>query len=74
MLIVVLPLSFGTNSEAEVALVVERNAVSKKYTAPTILSLPIAYANARLVCKPESDWLNQKVLESVSSNITDDDE
>ena len=71
---ILLPLSFGTNSEAEVALVVERNAVSKKYTAPTILSLPIAYANARLVCKPESDWLNQKVLESVSSNITDDDE
>lgn len=71
---ILLPLSFGTNSEAEVALVVERNATSQKYTAPTILSLPTAYANARLVCKPESDWLNQKVLEPVSSNITDSDE
>ena len=71
---ILLPLSFGTNSEAEVALVVERNATSQKYTAPTILSLPTAYANARLVCKPESDWLNQKVLEPVSGNITDSDE
>lgn len=71
---ILLPLSFGTNSEAEVALVVERNITSQKYTAPTILSLPTAYANARLVCKPESDWLNQKVLEPVSSGITENDE
>lgn len=71
---ILLPLSFGANSDAEVALVVERNSVSKKYTAPTILSLPTAYANARLVCKPESDWLNQKILEPVSGNITDTDE
>lgn len=71
---ILLPLSFGVNSEAEVALVVERNAISQKYTAPTILSLPTAYANARLVCKPESDWLNQKVLEPVSKNITEHDE
>lgn len=71
---ILLPLSFGTNSEAEVALVVERNITSQKYTAPTILSLPTAYANARLVCKPESDWLNQKVLEPVSSGIAESDE
>lgn len=71
---ILLPLSFGTNSEAEVALVVERNPVSKKYTAPTILSLPTAYANARLVCKPESDWLNQKVLEPVYNNSNDNEE
>ena len=71
---ILLPLSFGTNSEAEVALVVERNAVSKKYTAPTILNLPTAYANARLVCKPESDWLNQKVLEPVYNGSADTEE
>lgn len=65
---ILLPLSFRLSSDAEVALVVERNPVSKKYTAPTILSLPMAYANARLVCKPESDWLNQKVLEPVMSD------
>lgn len=71
---ILLPLAFGINSEAEVALVVERNPVSKKYTAPTILSLPTAYANARLVCKPESDWLNQKVLEPVYDGSVDNDD
>lgn len=71
---ILLPLSFGTNLEAEVALVVERNTTSQKYIAPTILSLPTAYANARLVCKPESDWLNQKILEPVSRDILDTDE
>lgn len=65
---ILLPLTFTTGKDAEVALVVERNSVSKKYTAPTILSLPTAYANARLVCKPESDWLNQKILEPVSND------
>lgn len=71
---ILLPLSFGVNLDAEVALVVERNSVSQKYTAPTILSLPTAYANARLVCKPESDWLNQKVLEPVYDATADNDE
>ena len=62
---VLLPLSFSTKTEAEAALVVEYNDVSKKYTAPTILPLTIAYSNARLVCKPESDWLNQRTFEPV---------
>jgi hypothetical protein len=61
---ILLPLSFSNDSSAEVALVVERNPISQKYSAPTILHLPIAYANARLVCKPESDWLNQRVFEN----------
>lgn len=72
---ILLPLSFGTETDAEVALVVERNSTSQKYTAPTILSLPIAYSNARLVCKPESDWLNQRVFEPIANanpNIEND--
>lgn len=68
-----LPLSFKADADAEVALVVERNPVSKKYIAPTILDLPTAYSNARLVCKPESDWLNQKLLEPVAIAEEDDD-
>lgn len=62
---ILLPLAFGATADAEIALVVERNPISKRYTAPTILTLPTAYANARLVCKPESDWLNQRVLEPI---------
>ena len=70
---ILLPLSFKADADAEVALVVERNPVSKKYIAPTILDLPTAYSNARLVCKPESDWLNQKLLEPVAIAEEDDD-
>lgn len=36
----------------------------KKYYAPTILDLGIAYSNARLACKLEIDWLNQKTINS----------
>ena len=61
---ILLPLAFNTKRIAEVALVVEYNSTSKKYTAPTILTLPVAYSNARLVCKPESDWLNQRIFEA----------
>ena len=71
---ILLPLSFSSKYDAEVALVVEKNDASSKYTAPTILSLAIAYSNARLVCKPESDWLNQRVFEPVSAEISGDEE
>lgn len=60
---ILLPLSFSIKTEAEIALVVEYNHISQKYIAPTILTLPTAYSNARLVCKPESDWLNQRIFE-----------
>lgn len=69
---ILLPLTFRVDSDAEVALVVERNPISQKYTAPTILGLPTAYANARLVCKPESDWLNQRVLEPIAKEAEED--
>lgn len=68
---ILLPLSFSAKSEAEIALVVEYNNISQKYTAPTILTLPVAYCNARLVCKPESDWLNQRVFEPVTNGEYD---
>lgn len=55
---ILLPLSFSISGEADVALVVERNISTKHYVAPTILDLTTAYSNARLVCKPESEWLN----------------
>ncbi len=59
---ILLPLSFSSDGNAEVALVVERNPNSKTYLAPTILDLQTAYSNARLVCKPESEWLNPQTI------------
>lgn len=44
------------SSRPDVALVVERMA-SGRYQGHTVLTLEMAYSNARLICRPESDWL-----------------
>lgn len=70
---ILLPLTFSKNTDAEVALVVEKKPISQKYTAPTILNLKMAYSNARLVCKPESDWLNQGFISMVQDDKNDEE-
>jgi hypothetical protein len=50
-----LPLCFNEPSRADLALVVEREA--EAYRAFTVLPLDRAYSNARLIAKPETDWL-----------------
>lgn len=50
-----LPLCFEDPTRADLALVVERE--EKAYRAFTVLPLDRAYNNARLIAKPESDWL-----------------
>ncbi len=49
-----------TNDEgiADLALVVERNDNRKIYMGKTILTMDMAYINARLLTKPADDWLN----------------
>ena len=49
-----------TNDEgiADLALVVERNDSRKIYKGKTILSMDMAYVDARLITKPADDWLN----------------
>lgn len=51
-----LPLSLVEEGQADVALVVER-LENGNYLGHTILTLQMAYNNARLVCRLESDWL-----------------
>jgi hypothetical protein len=34
------------------------------YTPETILELPWAYNNARVICKPEDTWLNPATIDS----------
>jgi cold shock CspA family protein len=51
-----LPLSLMDDNVVDVALVVTRNA-SGSYQGRTVLPLSWAYKNARLVCRPDSDWL-----------------
>lgn len=50
-----LPLCFESPTRADLALVVERE--ERAYRAFTVLPLDRAYNNARLIAKPETDWL-----------------
>ena len=52
-----LPLDLTDDGQSDDALVVEL-LTSGRYIARTILTMPMAYQDARLVCRPESDWLN----------------
>lgn len=49
------PLVLNENGKADIALAIERN--GNVYSGHTCLTLDMAYNNARLIAKPESDWL-----------------
>ncbi len=51
-----LPLRLAGNRPAHLALVVDRR--DEVYVGYTILTLAMAYNNARLITRPESDWLS----------------
>lgn len=62
-----LPLCFDNPARADLALVVERERNVLAYRAFTVLALQHAYSNARLIAKPDADWLprrprNQTIL------------
>ncbi len=50
-----LPLYFDNPLSADLALVVERE--ERAYRAFTVLPLDLAYKNARLIARPQGDWL-----------------
>ncbi len=51
-----LPLCLDTEDRVDAALVVNKTA--KGYIGDTLFTLDMAYANARLVCRPECEWLS----------------
>lgn len=51
-----LPLALVDDEKVDISLVVTRNP-SGSYQGRTVLPLNLAYMNARLVCRPDSDWL-----------------
>ena len=60
-----LPLSLvGDNNDIDAALVLENDSA---YIAHTILTLNMGYANARLITRPDSDWLTPSNI-SLSAN------
>nr|WP_192772767.1 DUF3825 domain-containing protein [Plantactinospora soyae] len=50
-----LPLCLLRPNVADLALVVSRN--NMQYRGETVLTLDMAYNNARLLCRPDSEWL-----------------
>lgn len=56
-----LPLCLLDSDKADAALVVELQE-SGIYQGMTILTMEMAYKDARLICRPDSDWLNTAVI------------
>ena len=53
-----LPLSITDDSTADVALVAEKDTPRNKYMVRTILTMDMAYLDARIICAPDRQWLN----------------
>ncbi len=69
MMSLLLPLPIVDDERVDVALVVTRNP-SGSYQGRTIFPLEWAYQNARLVCRPDSDWLVTENVEVTSPIIS----
>ncbi len=52
-----LPICLTDPAKADLALVVERSEISETYRSSTILTLEMAYKNARLLTRPDNEWL-----------------
>lgn len=52
-----LPLCLSDPNKPDLALVVTKNAAGNFYQGHTCLTLEMAYNNARLIAKPDSNWL-----------------
>lgn len=52
-----LPLCLREPAKADLALVVEKTAGGNTYRGSTVLTLDMAYNNARLLARPDTEWL-----------------
>lgn len=66
-----LPLALVNDDKVDIALVVERTP-SGNYLGHTILPLSWSYSNARLVTRPDSDWLVAEEIDVVGDDNTDE--
>lgn len=60
-----LPLSLLNDERIDLALVIEKTN-SGNYLGHTILPLDWAYSNARLITRPDSDWLAAEIIEEIN--------
>ena len=66
-----LPLCLNEENKTDVALVVQRT-MSGNYQRQTILTLSQAYLDARLVCRPDSDWLRTDSIDDALEEQEDE--
>ena len=62
------------SADADVALVVEKLKDTGNYQGQTILTMKMAYQDARLVFRPNSEWLTLKNVEQSTDDVDDDDD
>lgn len=53
-----LPLNLTSEHEADLALVAEKDLSASLYRITTMLTMDMAYMDARLITRPDRDWLN----------------
>ena len=63
-----LPLDLTDDERPDVALVVEL-VESGAYLGQTILTMNMAYNNARLISRPDSDWLNTSIQQGQVADL-----
>ena len=52
-----LPICFEDPARADLALVVAKTEAGNAYRGSTVLTLDMAYNNARLLARPDNEWL-----------------
>lgn len=53
-----LPLNLMSENESDLALVADKDKRGKIYRIKTVLTMDMAYVDARLITRPDQDWLN----------------
>jgi hypothetical protein len=53
-----MPLNITNEHQADLALVAAKDAGAKLYRIKTVLTMDMAYMDARLITRPDRDWLN----------------
>lgn len=65
-----LPIALQDERTIDVALVIEKT-LSGNYIGQTILTLEMAYTDARLITRPDSDWLVAEQISETDDNMED---
>ena len=53
-----LPLNLMSENEADLALVADKDRTARLYRIKTLLTMDMAYVDARLITRPDREWLN----------------